>query len=153
MKLDGRSRHPKVVEKPELFVPDLRPAPSAYVDMAGEVGCLVCGRRFPLGDVEIVGLGFRCRACATRAVLDGTDGDVHLRPEERALVRREPSLRSYLVAGLVLLALATVMWLCHWDVTWGGRHYRRSLFVYVFIAGVGLTGLAWFRWLDRRSGH
>jgi hypothetical protein len=138
------SRHPMIVQQRELFVPDLTPAPAGIVDATGHVGCIACGKRFPLADVEVVGLGFRCSTCA----LEGNSETAHLTEAERAQLRPEPRPRSYLVVGLAILALAAVMWMCGWDIRFS---HRSSLFVWLFVAGVGLTGTGWLRWLDRHG--
>lgn len=51
-------------------VPDLSRAPGAVIDAHGEVACVACGKHIPLGDADIVGLGYRCITCSERASAD-----------------------------------------------------------------------------------
>jgi hypothetical protein len=127
-------------------VPDLQPSPGSVIDARGNVRCIACCRSLRYRDAELVGLGWRCPECARLGSLAGDDEAVHLLPEERAKIRREPSPAKYALAGAALLAIAVVMWIARWDISFG----RRSLFVYVFIGAVGLLSCGWFRWLDRR---
>jgi hypothetical protein len=53
---------------PTLHIPDLSKAPGAEVDAYGDVRCITCGTHVPVGDADIVGLGYRCRACIVGAV-------------------------------------------------------------------------------------
>jgi DNA-directed RNA polymerase subunit RPC12/RpoP len=115
-------------------------------DAQGRLRCVVCHGLLSLGSADIVGLGYRCRACSLRAQLDGNDEAAHLTADERAHVYREPRPRAFLFGGLGMLALATVLWLAHFDlpITRFG-----SLFVWLFVVGVGLTGTGLIRWRDR----
>ena len=110
------------------------------------IRCVICGGMLSVASADIVGLGYRCRPCSLRAELDGTEELAHLMPDERARVPREPASWLYLLAGVAVLVVATLMWIAKVDIRFG----RGSLFVYMFIFGVGFVGLAWFRWLDRR---
>jgi len=69
-----------------LYVPDLTPSPASVVDMAGRVGCVTCGRLLPFDESEVVGLGFRCRACSLAAQVAGTSVAAHLTAIEHARV-------------------------------------------------------------------
>lgn len=109
------------------------------------IRCVICSGMLSLASADIVGLGYRCRPCSLRAQLDGTDELAHLLPDERARVPREPAPRMYLLAGIALLAVATTMWIARLDIPFRGA----SVFTYMFLLGVGFTGLAWFRWLDK----
>jgi hypothetical protein len=125
---------------PPIHVPDLSKPAGAAVDARGEVACIACGRHLPVGDADIVGLGYRCPDCSAKASA-ADDEAANLPLSERSLLQRLPRRRSFVLAGLVLLAVAGVMWIAKWDwATHGHRH--SSLFVTVVIAAIGCFGLA-----------
>ena len=125
---------------PPIHVPDLSKPAGAAVDAHGEVTCVACGKHLPVGDADIVGLGYRCAACSERATADD-DVAANLPPSERSLLQKLPKRSSFVLAGCVLLAVAVVMWIAKWDWATHG-HRPHSLFVSVVIAAIGCFGLA-----------
>ena len=126
---------------PKIRVGDLSRPPGAAVDAHGEVTCVTCGKHLPVGEADIVGLGYRCAACSETATADD-DVAANVPPAERSLLQKLPSRRSLVVTGVGLLALAAIMWIAKWDITWRGTVGPNSLFVYVVIAACACFGVA-----------
>lgn len=126
---------------PEIRVGDLSKPPGAAVDASGEVVCVSCGKHIPVGDADIVGLGYRCAACSEIATADD-DVAANVPRSERSLLKKLPSRASFVITGCVLVAVAMLMWVFHWDLTWNGSMDRQSLFVWIGVAAVGCFGLA-----------
>jgi hypothetical protein len=124
-----------------IHVPDVTKPAGAAVDAHGEVTCVACGKHLPVGDADIVGLGYRCAACSEKATGDD-DVAANLPRTERSLLKKLPSRTSFVITGCVLLAVAMLMWVFHWDLTWNRSMDRQSLFVWIGVAAVGCFGLA-----------
>ncbi|MBV8758142.1 MAG: hypothetical protein JO257_12725 [Deltaproteobacteria bacterium] len=123
-----------------LYVPDLSRPCGADIAPDGTIQCVACDRRVPVGDADIVGKGYRCARCSALATPED-DVDASLKPSEKALVPEVPPPRRFAIAGVVLLAIAVLMWVTGFDLSWG-YHYKRSLFMYVGIASIGCFALA-----------
>jgi hypothetical protein len=55
---------------PDLVVPDL----SGAVPATEQVECVRCGKKVPLASADIVGLGYRCTPCTTKASIGELTG-------------------------------------------------------------------------------
>jgi hypothetical protein len=56
---------------PDLVVPDLR---GSAVPATEEVECVRCGKKVPIASADIVGLGYRCTPCTTKASIGELTG-------------------------------------------------------------------------------
>ena len=133
---------------PEIVVPDLTKPAGAQVDADGNVRCVTCGKTLPVGDADVVGLGYRCVACSARTSAD--DLNANLDVPDRARILPPINGRKFLVGGGVLLVVAVVMWIAQWDVAWGSRFRPQSLFIYVCVAAVGCIGIGLANLRNRR---
>jgi len=68
-------------EHVELVVPDLTPPARAAVAADGMVACVTCSARLPVGEADVVGLGYRCTACTDAARLRGWKRRLVVPPE------------------------------------------------------------------------
>ncbi len=129
-----------MTDKPRpLYVPDLSRPAGADVDAHGEVACVVCGTHVNVMDADVVGKGYRCARCSMLATPED-NADASLSPAEQAMVPDPPKPRRLVITGLVLLAVAVLMWITKVDIPLPGR--MRSVFMYVFVGAIGCFAIA-----------
>jgi hypothetical protein len=93
------------------YVPEeaLRRPEGAAVDDAGLVTCVGCQMKVPVAKTDIVGLGYRCVPCGTKASISkltgGGDAASHFTDHERSGLRASGGHVMWGGAGVIVLGV------------------------------------------------
>jgi hypothetical protein len=119
-------------DPPPLYVPDLTKPAGATVDADGKVTCIGCQTKLPLSRADVVGQGYRCAACSSKAELNALTGgpsDVgaNLSVEDRRGLRRAGA--AMIVPGILMILGGLI-----------AIPYFRRLPAYLIVAGIAGIG-------------
>src|SRR5215471_11286101 len=128
----------------------VEPTETPPVPAADRVTCVHCKQVVPLAETDVVGLGYRCRACTDRAEIDEENGEPdindHLNAADRAQFAawgRRLALRG-LGLSLLLAALGVAM-LYVFPSMAAIKLLILSMLVLLMIGGLGLERWRRFR--------
>jgi hypothetical protein len=100
--------------RPALHIPDMTPAATARVGSDGTVLCVACQKRLPLAQADVVGQGYRCPQCSTKAEVmklgrGATDVGDHLSVANREDLRKRGLLYLGVGGAVLLFGLALLL--------------------------------------------